>query len=59
MLCKHVHNNPQLRFVCTGAFALTYKDHGYEDLLVTISPDIPVDNAESIISKYPVYYTIL
>ena len=26
-------------------------DHGYEDLLISISPDIPADRAQLIISK--------
>ena len=35
-----------------GVLCLNFNNHGYEDLLVTISPDIPVDSAEAIISKF-------
>jgi len=29
--------------------SLKFTNHGYEDLLVAISPDVPVKNAQSII----------
>ena len=30
---------------------MTFRDHGYEDLVVSISPDIPPDNAAQIIGE--------
>ena len=42
----------------SGVLSLNFNNHGYEDLLVTISPDIPVDSAEAIISKFHLYINL-
>ena len=37
---------------CEGVWSeLEFVDHGYEDLLITISPDIPANQADTIIGK--------